>query len=145
MEAIGSRQGQGGADRRVRTISVACLIGAILVTIGVLIGTHLPPTQVPGFVMRLAPDKVWHAAGYGSLAFLLYGGLRPHIQRRRRTVLWVILAAATLSAFDELTQPLTGRNRDVLDFLASTGGAVVGAGAAVMVGKMLSRRLMGKR
>lgn len=113
----------------------------MFVAVAVFLGTHLPPSQVPGFVWHLAPDKVWHAAAYGSLAFLLYGGLRLRFQRRSGAFLSVLLLAAVFSGVDELTQPLTGRNRELLDFLASSGGAVLGAIAAVLVGSLLRTTL----
>ena len=110
-----------------------------MVAIGLFVGTHLPPTRVPRFVLRIAPDKVLHCAGYGTLAFLLYGGIRRWVRPPWRAWLAVILAAALLSAFDELTQPLTGRDGDLLDFLASSGGATFGAMAGLICEGFLRR------
>lgn len=151
MEVIESQEGQeipckaGGTLKSprcngcVRVISALCLVGAVLVTVALLIGTHLPPGNVPRVVLQIAPDKILHAVGYGTLAFLLYGGIRVRVHRRLRTYVWVILAVAALSVIDEMTQPLTGRDRDLLDFLASTAGAVLGATAAVFAEQIFVR------
>lgn len=127
--------------RAARWISLACLVGAVLVTIALLVGNHLPPGKVPRFLLQMAPDKVLHAVGYGTLAFLLYGAVRFKPRRRMPTIFWVVLATAALSAFDEITQPLTGRDRDLFDFLASSGGAIIGACLAVIAEVMLRRLL----
>lgn len=123
----------------LRLISITCLVGAVLVMIAVMIGTHLPPTRVPSFVTRIAPDKILHAVGYGALAFLLYGGVRLWFKRRLSTFVSVVFFVAALSALDEITQPWTGRDRDLLDFLASSGGALIGATTALLVGIVMFR------
>jgi VanZ family protein len=115
------------------------MAAAVLVLIALLLGTHLPPRMVPSSVFRLAPDKVWHAVGYGTLAFFFYGGIRLRFQRWYTAFLLVVTCVAALSTLDEITQPLTGRDAEVLDFLASTAGAVIGATAAFVAEKLLRR------
>ena len=82
--------------------------------------THTPPSHMPA-----APgsDKLMHFLAYLVLSFLLgttlYLGLPG--QRRRIAVLVLILGAA-YGAFDELTQPLAGRDAEWGDWLADLSG-----------------------
>jgi hypothetical protein len=58
-------------------------------------------------------------------------GLRSQVSSLRSQVSGLqsaVLIALVFAAVDELTQPLTGRTCSLLDYLASAGGAVAGAG-----------------
>jgi len=91
-----------------------------LVWLGAFAATHAPPGDVP----NVGPsDKVLHFAGYAALAtplmLLLAARGRPGRHRAAITI-GVLLAYAAL---DELTQPIVGRDADILDWLCDIAGA----------------------
>lgn len=79
-------------------------------------------------------DKLAHAAEYGILAGLLYGGLLW--TRRPWALCWVL--ATLFGAGDELHQGLVpGRDASVWDFLADAAGAMA---AVALVHAVRARR-----
>jgi VanZ family protein len=99
-----------------------------------IVATHLP--KEPDFVKDLeAPgvDKLVHFAIYGGFSFLLAFLLsfRTADRRARGTLSLAHYAAiavfvATFAALDELTQPWTGRDRDLMDWIADVIGMTLG-------------------
>jgi VanZ family protein len=111
------------------------LFRALLVYVAILIvATHMP--EEPDFVEDLAlpgMDKLIHVAIYCGLSFLLAFLLSCRsADRRARGALSaahyvaIALFVASFAAFDEFTQPWTGRRRDLLDWLADLIGLAVG-------------------
>ena len=83
--------------------------------------THVPAVPMPGAFSW--EDKVVHAVTFAVLASLLLWLLSERqisVARRALLVLGIILCYAL---FDETTQPLVGRYRDVLDATADFFGA----------------------
>ena len=91
------------------------------------IATHLPPRKVPKTGIG---DKAWHFGGYAILAALLVLVL----YKRNRVMAFMVSIAVCLlyGAFDELTQPLVGRSRELFDWFADGVGALVGAAVALI-------------
>jgi VanZ family protein len=98
--------------------------------IALLAAFHWPMT-VPEHGLFNWTDKLVHASLYGGLAALLLMCVQRRVQRRgtvanRAAVLLGALAAvAAQGILDEITQPLTGRTFDLLDWAADCSGAVV--------------------
>ena len=94
--------------------------------------THIPITPRPtGRVPHL--DKVVHAAMYFVICYL--GGLTLRAlgkATRPALIAWVLVYLA-YAALDELTQPWTGRDADVLDWVFDAVGVVL-ATMALWVG-----------
>jgi VanZ family protein len=89
--------------------------------VALVVATHLPPRDVPNTGIN---DKLQHFAAYAILATLLV------LTTRTRTMKGVIIAIAICliyGALDEWTQPLVGRDCELLDWLADAIGAIVGA------------------
>ena len=82
--------------------------------------THTPPAKMPP---GPASDKLMHFMAYLVLSFLLGTTLYLAVPgQRRRMPLLVLLAGAAYGAFDELTQPLSGRACELGDWLADLAG-----------------------
>jgi VanZ family protein len=88
------------------------------------------PNPFP-FLPALLWDKLLHALEYAVLAALLVPALRS-LGLAPPRAFWVALAAASAyGASDEIHQAFVpGRLADVLDWLADSAGAAVGAGTA---------------
>ncbi len=92
--------------------------------------THLPPRHVPK--IRLS-DKLEHLLAFMMLGGLLYLCLKPAIHR---TILVVALIGATYGVIDEWTQPLMGRNCELLDWVCDVSGVVLGASSVAIALKL---------
>jgi VanZ family protein len=87
--------------------------------------THLPPPKM-GFLPRIR-DKYLHVIGFTGLGFFTLW--RQATSKRRiglRLILFWYFSLLTYAAFDEVTQPLTGRSCELLDWCADASGAVIG-------------------
>jgi VanZ family protein len=91
-------------------------------------GTHYPK---PPEVVLGANDKVLHFSGYLGLAFLLVALRQVSMPLDRRKLAIIVATAVALASaygvFDEITQIPVGRDCSLLDWVADTSGAVVGA------------------
>ncbi len=95
----------------------------------IFIGTHMPRIEEfgSGWLLGIPHfDKVAHFgmfAGWMGLSFWL---LRTCYARPRRAAIAGLFAAGALYAiFDELSQPLVGRETSLADFCADVGGLIV--------------------
>jgi len=95
--------------------------------------THFPDVQIPAIAPSGVPsDKPWHFAGYAVLAFLV--NLANASWGPRRLPFVVTFAAlVAIAGIDELTQPLTRRDADWVDWYADVAGIVFGATIGVFV------------
>lgn len=117
--------------RAVRRRFLAWLVTTLTVVYGVTLLwlTHAPNISPPS----LGPfgddsDKVIHFFAYGGLAFLVMLVLKAW--KPQATVMrGAIIALVVVAAVDELTQPLTLRHADWLDWVANSAGIIVGATA----------------
>ncbi|MEI7703912.1 MAG: VanZ family protein [Deltaproteobacteria bacterium] len=86
----------------------------------------------------LSQDKLLHAIEYAGFAVLLFFGLRLGGRSIRTAALVAIGLASLYGATDEIHQSFVpGRDASVLDWVADTAGAVLGA---VVVGTVALRR-----
>jgi VanZ family protein len=85
-------------------------------------------------------DKLFHGIAYGLLGLLLAGALfDPRHPDRMVFIAWLLGSLYGLS--DEFHQSLIpGRDADLLDVLADSAGALLGA----LAGTLLARRLTGQ-
>jgi VanZ family protein len=82
----------------------------------------------------LAQDKVLHACEYAVLGAMLVVALRLLGLGTGRALLLAVLLASAYGASDEVHQSFVpGRSADVLDWVADTFGALLGAVAAFAV------------
>ena len=82
--------------------------------------THTPPRHMPA-----APgnDKLMHYMAYLVLGFLVGTTLYLALPSQRgRIALLVLVLGAAYGAFDELTQPLTGRDAEWGDWFCDVAG-----------------------
>ena len=96
-------------------LTALCWVGAFTLT-------HLPPGDMPPEIH--GPDKVLHFVGYAGLAGTLYMTLRA--AGYRRAALIAVLICLNYGIFDECTQPLFGRDRELGDWVADACGTVAG-------------------
>jgi hypothetical protein len=91
--------------------------------------THAPSISAPTIGRDgIATDKIVHFCGYTVLAFLTFLLLKAWRLPIRCFLL--IVALGVLAALDELTQPLTFRDPEWLDWCADLAGVVAGVSAS---------------
>jgi VanZ family protein len=102
-----------------------------------LIGWGELTPHPPQFGGPFGWDKVDHFTAYFGLASMatMVIGLRPRLA-------WAILGIILFGGALEILQGLTGRDPDILDFVANSIGAFTGLGAA---GMLLRLPLVGAR
>jgi VanZ family protein len=110
--------------------------------------THIPIERAvfPGTDFPWA-DKLAHLGMYCGLSFLLWlvvalrnahRGLRSGLSSAQYA--WIAAGVAIYAAADELTQPWTGRDRDLLDWLADVLGMGLGLVLCAVVERYRHRR-----
>lgn len=115
------------SHRSNRGLPTIVRIGLVAVLViywsSMFFGTHLP--QMPQSLAGHS-DKLLHFCAYGGLAVLLLSWriTRGRVSMRQLLVLWLMIGAYGI--FDEVTQPLVGRDSDVKDWLADLTGAAIG-------------------
>ncbi|MBI5764638.1 MAG: VanZ family protein [Planctomycetes bacterium] len=116
----------------VRTlICVSIFITAFVVT-------HLPPPDQP--IKPLEHDKLLHTIGFVGLGTVLAWRLSAtHRPFPLVTAMAWYSVLITYGAFDELTQPITGRSCELLDFLADGLGGIIGMGLIIVAQTMRTR------
>jgi VanZ family protein len=103
-----------------------------------LMMTHMPH---PPPIGPQVSDKLIHFLAYGLLSGLLSLALwmwRPGMRWLPAVVLGVIMAYA---AFDEITQPIFGRDCEFGDWLADSAAGVVAATILGTIRHLLRRRI----
>ena len=101
--------------------------------------THLPAekiARVPHFW-----DKAEHGLAYFLLAALLGASFMFTFPERRTIPLWVLVLGLTYGALDEILQPLTGRDCELLDWVADG----CGVWSAVVILWILQRTFIPRR
>jgi VanZ family protein len=106
----------------------------VVYVFGLVLATHYPPDPdiIPEVRWR-GMDKVVHFGIYCGLtsltAFALSWRSKNRTSRTGLSAKWYVAIAVFVAAFaavDEFTQPLTGRDRDLKDWLADMGGMLFG-------------------
>jgi VanZ family protein len=125
------------------------MLRALVVYIVVMVAaTHVPieRTVFPDTVFPWA-DKLAHVGIYCGLSFLL--GLVVALRNAHRGLsaslssaqyAWIAAGVAIYAAADEFTQPWTGRDRDLLDWIADVLGLGLGLVLFAVVERFRNRR-----
>lgn len=111
--------------RKRRRITARTALVALLSAywLSMFLGTHIARVPVS---MAEQGDKLLHLGGYGGLAVLLLAWRISRGPASFRTVALIWLLIAGYGAFDEITQPLVGRNCDFADWIADLIGTALG-------------------
>jgi len=98
-------------------------------------GTHAP--KIPRALEPRFSDKWQHGLGYLGLGVLvgLWWGARRQISWKTSLLLWGAILA--YGAFDEITQPLVGRDADILDWRSDAIGSAVGLALVILALRFL--------
>ncbi len=114
----------------MRRSVVAFLPAAIYA--GMLFALSAQPNPLPFLPPELLlQDKLLHGLAYTVLGALLVPGFRGAGCSARCAILLAVALASVYGATDEVHQSFVpGRNADVLDWVADTLGAALGAAAA---------------
>lgn len=119
---------------------------ATMGVIWILSSMSNPPVDVSSLPFR---DRGAHFLSFGSVAFWVAHGTMATVPRAHalRVVLFAVLSAALWGLLDEIHQSFVpGRSPDIIDLVADTLGAVVGASlraAARLVWRRQSARRPG--
>ncbi|REK10876.1 MAG: VanZ family protein [Planctomycetota bacterium] len=99
--------------------------------------THVPQIEPP---LGVQPsDKVEHVAAFGLLAVLLALAWSHFTAMTWRSYAAILAVIAVYGAVDEITQPLTRRNADVMDWLADVTGAIAGLAVFAIARRLRAR------
>jgi VanZ family protein len=109
-------------------------------------GTHMP--HPPRITESGGADKWMHFGAYLGLAMLVSAVL---VARRGASgtlaisIIKIVAVLAAVGAFDEISQPLVGRDCEFLDWCADVAGALVGSSAVLGLALMRRRRAVAQR
>lgn len=113
----------------------ASLLVLGLYWVALAMATHWPQVQPP---LSFRPsDKIQHLVAFGLLAVLIAFAWSRFAPLSARKLLAVLAIVAAYGVLDELTQPLTGRHRDPLDWVADVLGAALALACFALVARVL--------
>jgi len=118
---------------------IRVLLAVILTTywLSMYAGTHLPRIPVS---LAHHSDKLLHCCAYFGLSVLLLAWRQTRGMSTWRTILRILALIAIYGAFDELTQPIVGRDAEIMDWVADVVGASLGLGLTwPIVSRLLHR------
>lgn len=122
-------------SRTVRSFLPAALYAGLLFALSAQ--PNPLPFLPPGLLLQ---DKLLHGLAYTVLGALLLHGFQGSGCPPRRALVLAVALASFYGATDEFHQSFVpGRNADVLDWVADTLGAALGAGAARLATLALRR------
>jgi len=108
-------------------VRVRALVLCAAVWVSAFIATHTP---VPALAGPRISDKWLHGIGYFVVFSTLAATLAGHRVPRLRRIIWVLAVTVAYAAFDEITQPLVGRDASLADWTADVTGGALAALAA---------------
>jgi VanZ family protein len=123
----------GGSVRSVqfeRIVSRRVSRFVIVVLVMLVLGLSLTPRGVPIPVPSGIGAVFGHFAAYALLAFFTF---RAVDRAGALQLAYIIAGCAFLGGIIEIVQPLVGRTRELVDFIADLAGAAIGAGSAAML------------
>lgn len=98
----------------------------------------LPPEQQAQQIAR----KLGHILIFAALGFWLRIGMESWFGQRKHLFLWSVSAGILYGVFDEIHQMMVpGRSSEIHDVLVDGIGVLIGAAIAVLVIKVMNRRL----
>jgi VanZ family protein len=109
-----------------RRMARAALIILVVTCLAALTATHVPPGDVPSTGMS---DKQMHVLGFLVLGSLVLVNLSCRSMTRARRIPLTLVILAVYAALDELTQPLTGRSCEGMDWVADMAGTAAAIAA----------------
>jgi VanZ family protein len=144
VSATAPATSENAAEQPANWLLRAAIVLLAIYWLVLITATHLPKVPEPmGF---RASDKVQHLVAYATLAALagwVWSLVRPFGWRQALVLLAIVAAHGIL---DEVTQPIVGRNADVLDWCADMVGATLGLSGLLIVQAAIRRwRSGGKR
>jgi VanZ family protein len=131
------------SPERIRRLALVVRTLAVVVLVGIFLGTHLPTTGVPT-ISHL--DKLFHFGAYLTLTVCLLASWelsRGTLQASHYFMVW--LFGTLYGIFDEVTQIPVGRTCDGYDWLADVAGIVVGLILFRVASSLVSRVLRWNR
>jgi VanZ family protein len=105
--------------------------GCVLAWSSAFVVTHLPGGHLPPLP---GGDKIAHGVGYAALTALTLLALRGMGVRRRRRLVFLLVAVPIYAGLDELTQILVNRHCCLGDWLADVIGAAIAVGFFELIG-----------
>ncbi len=106
----------------------------VVLAVAILVASLLPQHQTPD---PLHLDKVEHLGAYALLGFLAYLAAG---RRGLGVVLAVIALCSVFGGLIEIVQPLTGRSRELADWIVDIAGASLGSLLGGPARRILDRR-----
>jgi VanZ family protein len=106
--------------------------------VALIIWGELTP-HPPNLSWILAWDKAQHFTAYFGLA-----AMATMVLGLNRRLAWAMLGVICLGAGLEILQGYTGRDPDILDFIANTMGALSGMAAAILCWVALRGRVLAR-
>ncbi len=131
------------SSTRIRRLAMVMRALAVVMLVGMFLGTHLPTTGVHA-ISQL--DKLFHFAAYLTLTLCLLASWelsRGTLQASHYFIVW--LFGTLYGIFDEVTQIPVGRTCDGYDWLADVAGIVVGLILFRVASSLVSRLLRWNR
>ena len=110
------------------------LILAVTFTATVILCTHIPQEFMPSKLQKSGLDKFQHIVAYGIITFLFVLSLKISLSLPSALLFFFFILA--ISIFDEVTQPLVGRQASITDLVAD----VTGIAAALLLSVAVKRR-----
>jgi hypothetical protein len=103
-------------------IQLKYLVLAILITISVVVLTHIPQEALGVDLGAFGMDKIIHLGAYSVISLFSFLAVNPG----KRYLGWmiVVLVLFVVAAADEITQPFFGRTCSFYDFLADGIGII---------------------
>jgi VanZ family protein len=131
------------AEQPANWLLRAAIVLLVVYWLALITATHLP--KVPEPLEFRGSDKVEHFLAYATLAALagwVWSLLRPFGWRQALVLLGIVAMHGIL---DEVTQPIVGRNADVLDWCADMVGATLGVSTLLVVQAAIRHWRIGAR
>jgi VanZ family protein len=99
--------------------------------------THTPPPEMPKTHFN---DKLAHFLAYALLGTLLHLSFWPGKRSALRALIITVSIALAYGAVDEWTQPLVGRDCDLIDWLSDAAGVICSTGIMTLARLLLLGR-----
>ncbi|HVU86117.1 MAG TPA: VanZ family protein [Pirellulales bacterium] len=118
----------------------AATAALVLYWLTLLTATHWPYKVPPAQQPMLSSDKLLHFSAYAGLGFLLtFVAWTRNRPGKPLPILALLLVAVTAGFVDEITQPLTARDFEWMDWVADILGALSGVGLGIAATRYLTR------